>query len=65
MPRMSGIEAARILRGEGVRIPIVALTASTSAESVDVCRAAGMDAFVPKPIDEYDLATAMRQAMKR
>ncbi|MFP3959927.1 MAG: response regulator, partial [Spirochaetaceae bacterium] len=61
MPRMSGPEATRRLRAhereKGLRrTPVIALTAHTYDEDVRICREAGMDGFVSKPIRESALA---------
>lgn len=43
----------RRLEAEGVlprRLRVIALTANVTTESEDACRAAGMDAFLPKPL---------------
>ena len=56
MPRMNGLQAAARLReihGQGLRI--VALTASVSPADVAACFAAGMDAFVAKPVEAEEL----------
>jgi CheY-like chemotaxis protein len=53
MPEMDGYEATREIRAReaGQRhTPIVAVTANTQGGDRDKCFAAGMDAFVPKPI---------------
>ena len=55
MPRMSGLEATRQIRADEAirqagRIPILALTANAYDEDRDACLAAGMDAFISKPI---------------
>jgi len=54
MPEMDGIEATLTIRaGEndsGAHLPIVALTAGALTEERDKCVAAGMDAFLSKPI---------------
>ena len=54
MPEMDGFQATaewRRREGAGARLPIVAMTAGVLAEDRDRCFAAGMDDFVPKPID--------------
>jgi PAS domain S-box-containing protein len=57
MPVMSGHEAARRLRLHHDRdaLPIVALTAAALVSERDQALAAGMDAFLTKPIDEAQL----------
>lgn len=55
MPRLTGFDATRVIREKeqerGGRIPIVALTAHAFEEDVERCLAAGMDAYISKPID--------------
>ena len=58
MPVMDGLEAARRIRaGEpaGQRVPIIALTANAFSEDEAACLAAGMDAFLSKPVSVADL----------
>ena len=55
MPIMNGIDATKAIRadeGNERHTPIVALTANASAQDSERCLAAGMDAYVAKPIDE-------------
>ncbi|KXJ60825.1 MAG: two-component system sensor histidine kinase [Alteromonas sp. Nap_26] len=62
MPIMGGIEASKILRSElKITTPIVALTANAFAEDKEECLAAGMDDFLPKPIDKTTLLTCIRK----
>ncbi len=53
MPRMDGLEATRRVRAqpENAGLVVIAMTANTSNEDVAECLSAGMNDFVPKPID--------------
>jgi PAS domain S-box-containing protein len=63
MPNMSGHEAARALRQRypAAQLPIIALTAAALVSERDEALAAGMDAFLTKPID----AAQLRQTLAR
>ena len=63
MPRMNGLEAARILRTlpEHAATPIIAMTASVYDEDRRVCLEAGMNDLVPKPIEPRELSRVMRR----
>ena len=50
MPVMGGLEAAAEIRALDDTVPMLALTADTAAEDVELCRAAGMVGHVGKPI---------------
>ena len=55
MPRLNGFEATRAIREKererGGHTPIVAMTAHARKEDEERCLAAGMDAYISKPID--------------
>jgi signal transduction histidine kinase/CheY-like chemotaxis protein len=63
MPRMHGLEAARILRTlpEHSATPIIAMTASVYDEDRRVCLEAGMNDLIPKPIEPRELSRVMRR----
>lgn len=61
MPRMNGYELARTLRAEGVRSPIVGITANAMQDEKQRCRDAGMDVCVVKPITLDALAKLLQQ----
>ncbi len=68
MPVMDGPTACREIRRREAasgraRTPIIALTANAMAHQVAEYRAAGMDGFVPKPIEIGQLFAAMTEAL--
>jgi two-component system, sensor histidine kinase and response regulator len=61
MPRMDGYEATRRIRAmpEGRTLPIFAITANVTPEDRARCFAAGMDDFIPKPVEPERLAEVL------
>ena len=66
MPEMDGLEATRRLRQlPGLEdVTIIATSASASGSDEQKCLAAGMNAFVPKPIDLEQLLTQIATLLK-
>jgi two-component system sensor histidine kinase/response regulator len=67
MPGMDGLQAvAEIRRREqatGGHLPVIALTAHALTGDEERCLAAGMDAYVSKPINKADLFAAIDQVV--
>jgi|GEM_PF-6302329 len=60
MPGMSGIEAASVIRRDlKCGVPIIAVTAAVMAEDRQLAAAAGMNAFITKPINQRELLSAI------
>lgn len=67
MPEMDGIEATQAIRAlpaaQTRHVPIIALTAGALKEEQEKCLAAGMDAFLSKPIKSERLQTIIQQLL--
>jgi CheY-like chemotaxis protein len=61
---MDGCELTRVLRQRGVTSPIVALTASAHGDEEQRALAAGMNAFLRKPVLPDDLRDALERALR-
>jgi CheY-like chemotaxis protein len=62
MPELDGYEATRQIRRlekPGQHVRIIAMTAEALAGARENCLAAGMDAYIPKPIRLGDLCEAL------
>jgi CheY-like chemotaxis protein len=68
MPEMDGLAAVEAIRAEemaiGRRTPVVALTAGAFVEDRERCIAAGMDAYVSKPITAARLYEVIDRLLK-
>jgi DNA-binding response OmpR family regulator len=67
MPIMNGLEATAAIRAQerltGTHVPIIAMTAHTMKGDQERCLAAGMDAYVAKPLKRTDLDAALEQVL--
>ncbi|KAI0378232.1 hypothetical protein F5Y04DRAFT_151151 [Hypomontagnella monticulosa] len=64
MPRKDGYQACREIRewerqGNYRSLPIIALSANVMSDVQEKCAAAGFNDYVTKPVDFFDLSTAM------
>ncbi len=68
LPGVDGFAVARLLRAreaEGAHLPILAISARSGGDEVDLVAAAGMDGFLRKPITGAVLAEALATLMQR
>lgn len=65
MPGMDGLELTRAIRATeretGAYVPIIAITAAQHPEEFSLCREAGMDDVLPKPIELDDLRNMLER----
>jgi len=64
MPKMDGIEAAKIIREMGYARPIVALTANAVSGQADLFLGNGFDDYISKPIDTRQLNAVLNKLIR-
>ncbi len=68
MPVMSGYEATQAIRelegGSGRHIPIVAMTANAMKGDRELCIEAGMDDYIPKPLERGVIAAMLTRYIR-
>ncbi|PYN34411.1 MAG: response regulator [Candidatus Rokuibacteriota bacterium] len=65
MPGLTGLEVQRILIGAGVRFPTIIITAHDEPETRARCLAAGVAAYLCKPLHDEMLLEAIAEVMGR
>ena len=61
MPVMDGLEATRQIRLTNKQIPVLALTANVTVEDNDLCKEAGMNSFLTKPLNSKMLSSEIQK----
>lgn len=66
MPEMDGLQAATAIRAlpDAAHVPIIALTAHAMQGDRERCVAAGMDDYLPKPLDMRKLLSMVESAVR-
>src|SRR4030095_6765635 len=65
MPRMGGIEVLRVLRKDGINVPVIVITAHGSIETAVEAMKEGAYDFITKPIDANHFDIVVRKALER
>ena len=65
MPKMSGVEALKILRRSGDVTPVIMLTAKTELDDRITSLDAGADDYVMKPFSMGELLARIRSIIRR
>jgi PAS domain S-box-containing protein len=64
MPKMNGLEATKIIRNLGYKLPIVALTANAIVGQEEIFFKNGFDGFISKPIDIRQLDSELNKFIR-
>lgn len=65
LPGMNGLDATRLIRSRGWNLPIIGVTASSTAADAQACFHAGMNAYLPKPVGLEQLRLALEEIWQR
>lgn len=65
MPGLSGLEVLKAVRGEGMTIPVLLLTAMGEVEDRIEGLESGADDYLPKPFDGGELIARVRAMLRR
>jgi two-component system OmpR family response regulator/two-component system response regulator QseB len=65
LPRLSGLDVLRTLRGHGNKVPVLVLTARDAIDDRVRGLDAGADDYVVKPVDLAELAARLRALVRR
>ena len=65
MPKMDGIQVLERLRSEGIKTPIMMLTAKGQKEDRIIGFNSGADDYLPKPFDPDELLSRVRAMLRR
>lgn len=65
LPRLSGLELLQRMRGKGLSVPVLILTARDARSDVVAGLDAGADDYMVKPFDLAELAARLRALLRR
>ncbi len=65
MPRVTGVEVLRQIRGAGAGIPFLMVTGRADAASVMEAKGAGVSAYLAKPFSKNQLEAKLRAVTSR
>lgn len=65
MPVMNGLDLTTALRAQGVRVPIIAITASAPELTREECFTAGMSGYMNKPVNLAELKAVLKEIALR
>lgn len=61
LPDIEGTEVTQKLRAKGIHTPIIAMTGNDDEQTRQACRQAGMNGFLPKPMDSDQFHEAIKR----
>ena len=65
MPVLDGISFLEKIRGEGVKVPIIVVSADIQSSSKEICEQHGIEGFLNKPVDTNVLLELVQAALEK
>jgi FixJ family two-component response regulator len=63
MPGINGFDVLRLMRQQGLQVPVIVFTGHDKTETADLARSLGVSSFLLKPLDQATLLAAIARAV--
>lgn len=63
MPGINGLDVLRLMRQQGLQVPVIVFTGHDKPETAELARSLGASSFLLKPLDQAALLAAITRAV--